>query len=737
MASSRSDTPTLFSRADRDALLAADQGNPFAVLGPHEADGGVIVRAFVPGADGVDVLATDDGALLGKLERVDDAGLFAGLIAGAALPFSYRLRASAGDHGWAFDDPYRFGPVIGELDEHLISEGTHGSLYDMLGAHCQTIEGVSGTHFAVWAPGARRVSVVGPFNHWNGRQHPMRGRGRSGVWELFLPGIGDGTAYKYEIKADDGTVQPQKADPFGFGAEIPPATASIVRDLSGHDWSDADWLSGRRARNRVDAPISIYEAQLGSWRRHEDGSHLTYRELADTLVPYVKDLGFTHLELMPISEYPFAGSWGYQPVGLYAPTSRFGTPADFRAFVDACHGAEIGLLLDWVPGHFPSDDHGLAQFDGTHLYEHADPKQGFHPDWNTLVFNYGRPEVVNYLTANAQFWLDAYHVDGLRVDAVASMLYLDYSREDGEWVPNAFGSNENLEAIEFLKNTNRTVYGADDSIMTVAEESTAWSGVSRPTDAGGLGFGFKWNMGWMNDTLAYMGRDPVHRRHHHHQMTFALHYAYSENFILPLSHDEVVHGKGSLYQRMPGDPWQKFANLRAYFGFMWGHPGKKLLFMGGEFAQDSEWNHDIGLPWHLLDDAGHGGVQALVRDLNHAYRDHGALYRKDCEPAGFSWILADAAAESILAFVRHGGPGDAPVVVVCNYTPVPRTDWRIGLPMAGRWREIINTDAADYGGSGLGNLGGVSATDEGWHGQPASAQITLPPLATVMFVPAE
>ena len=725
----------LFAPGDRAALLAADHGDPFAVLGPHRDGSGLVVRAFVPGATTLSAVVGAETEAEFPLIRCDPAGLFAGQISGANLPFAYRLKARAGEAMWTLEDPYRFGPVIGETDEHLISEGTHQALFDVLGAHCRRIEGIDGVHFAVWAPGARRVSVVGPFNDWDGRRHPMRARGRTGVWEIFLPGIGEGTVYKYEIRSRDGTVQPLKADPLGFGAEVPPATASIVRDLSGFSWSDEAWMGGRGERQRIDSPVTIYEVHPGSWRRREDGSFLSYRELAETLVPYARDMGFTHLELLPVSEHPFAGSWGYQPVGLYAPTSRFGTPEDFRQFVEACHRAELGVILDWVPGHFPADEHGLARFDGTHLYEHADPRQGFHPDWNTLVFNYGRPEVVNYLTANALFWLKTYHADGLRVDAVASMLYLDYSRQDGQWIPNAFGGNENLEAIAFLKTVNRNCYGADDTILTVAEESTAWPGVSRPTESGGLGFGFKWNMGWMNDTLAYMGRDPVHRRHHHHQMTFALHYAYSENFILPLSHDEVVHGKGSLYQRMPGDRWQKFANLRAYLGFMWGHPGKKLLFMGGEFGQDSEWNHDTGLPWHLLDDPGHAGVQRMVRDLNRAYRAHGALFRRDSDPDGFRWILPDAAAESILVFARFGGTDDLPVVVVCNFTPVPREDWRIGLPRAGRWREIINTDAADYGGSGIGNLGGMDADEEGWHGQPASAAITLPPLATLMLVP--
>ena len=726
--------PVLIAPADRDALLAADHSDPFSVLGAHPTDGGIIIRAFVPGAHGLQVTDPDSGDALADLDRIDDAGLFAGLIGGATLPFAYRLRGMAEGQSWDFDDPYRFGPVIGELDEHLFSEGTHVALYDMLGAHCRTHEGVPGVHFALWAPGARRVSVVGDFNHWDGRHHMMRPRSSTGVWEIFVPGVGAGAAYKYEIKTADGTVQPLKADPFGFGAEEPPKTASVVRDLSGFAWTDEAWRRDRWTRQRVDAPISIYEAHLGSWRRHGDGRHLSYRDLADTLVPYVKDLGFTHLELLPVSEHPFSGSWGYQPIGLYAPTSRFGTPDDFRFFIDACHRAGLGVILDWVPGHFPADEHGLAMFDGTHLYEHADPKQGFQPDWNTLVFNFGRREVANYLIANALFWLKAYHVDGLRVDAVASMLYLDYSRKAGEWVPNALGGNENLDAIDFLQRMNAIAYGTDGGIMTVAEESTAWPGVSRPTDAGGLGLGFKWNMGWMNDTLDYMHDDPVHRRHHHHKMTFAIDYAFSENFVLPLSHDEVVHGKGSLLTRMPGDSWQKFANLRAYFGFMWGHPGKKLLFMGGEMAQDTEWNHDSALPWHLLDRPENAGVRKLVRDLNRAYRDTPALHRRDCDAGGFRWILADAADESVFAFARFGEGDDPPVAVVSNFTPVPRQNWQIGLPAAGRWREIVNTDAADYGGSGMGNLGAINAVADGWHGQPAAAAITLPPLSTLMLI---
>lgn len=715
------------------ALAAADHADPFRILGMHEVDGAVIVRALLPDADRVAVIDTASGSEVAELTCRHDAGIFADRLAGHDRWFAYRLAVEWNGERVEIDDPYRFPPVLGDMDEYLISEGSHLNLYDRLGAHPMTHDGVAGTAFAVWAPNARRVSVVGDFNHWDGRRHMMRQRGASGIFEIFLPGVSDGAAYKYEIKARGGSILPLKADPVGFGAETPPNTASVVRKLDGWDWDDGEWLSRRSARNHVAAPISIYEAHLGSWKKTDGWRWLGYRELAETLVPYVKEMGFTHLELLPVSEFPFDGSWGYQPVGLYAPTSRFGTPSDFKAFVEACHAADIGLILDWVPGHFPSDAHGLGQFDGTHLYEHLDPRRGFHPDWNTLIYNYGRPEVANFLLANALYWLKSFHIDGLRVDAVASMLYLDYSRKEGEWLPNIHGGNENLEAIDFLKRMNEIVYGAVDGIMTVAEESTAWPAVSRPTDQGGLGFGFKWNMGWMNDTLAYMAREPIHRRHHHHDMTFGSMYAYSENFILPLSHDEVVHGKGSLIGKMPGDDWQKFANLRAYYGFMWTQPGKKLLFMGGEFAQESEWNHDRGLDWHLAGDGRHGGVRKLVHDLNRLYRETPALHRKDCEDGGFEWIEANAATESVYVYARFGADGDRPVVIACNFTPVPRENVRIGLPAPGRWRELLNTDANDYGGSGMGNAGGVTGEPVDWHNRPQSALVTLPPLSTVVF----
>ncbi|MGB1034028.1 MAG: 1,4-alpha-glucan branching protein GlgB, partial [Primorskyibacter sp.] len=577
-----------------------------------------------------------------------------------------------------------------------------------------------------------RVSVIGDFNTWDGRRTVMRRLGQTGVWEVFVPGVGEGTAYKYELLTPQGLLE--KADPMGFGAEHPPATASVVRDLAGYGWDDADWMQARAGINRHDQPVSIYEVHLGSWRRvGPEGRPLSYREHARDLVAYVKDMGFTHIEVMPVSEFPFDGSWGYQPVGLYAPTIRFGPPHEFRDLVDAAHQAGLGVLIDWVPGHFPSDAHGLAHFDGTALYEHADPREGFHQDWNTLIYNYGRTEVQNFLTANAVFWLEEYHIDGLRVDAVASMLYRDYSRNDGAWVPNVDGGRENYEAIALLQATNVAAYGAHPGIMTVAEESTAFPGVSAPVDAGGLGFGFKWNMGWMNDTLSYMSQDPIYRKYHHHQMTFGIQYAWTENFVLPISHDEVVHGKGSMLTKMPGDRGQQMANLRAYYGFMWGHPGKKLLFMGCEFAQPEEWNHDAQLNWEAAAQPDHAGVQRLVRDLNTLYRGAPALYATDCDPAGFEWVDGGDAENATLAFLRHGSDGDAPVLVLSNFTPVDRGPYRVGVPHAGVWREVINTDAALYGGANRGNKGGVQAVKGDHMGQPYYIDITLPGLSTLMF----
>jgi 1,4-alpha-glucan branching enzyme len=577
--------------------------------------------------------------------------------------------------------------------------------------------------------------VVGDFNAWDGRRHPMRRRGGTGVWEIFVPGAADGAAYKYEIIGAHGELLPLKADPVGFGAQHPPETASVVRDIRGYGWKDADWMAERSARNRRDRPISIYEVHLGSWKRigDQNGRPLSYREAAADLIGYVRDMGFTHIELMPLSEHPFDGSWGYQPIGLFAPTIRFGPPHEFRDLVQAAHAAGIGILLDWVPGHFPTDAHGLARFDGTALYEHADPKEGFHQDWNTLIYNYGRREVANFLVANALYWLDEYHVDGLRVDAVASMLYRDYSRKAGEWVPNIHGGRENLEAIALLQRMNTLAYGQHPGIMTVAEESTSFPKVSAPVDAGGLGFGFKWNMGWMNDTLDYIRRDPIYRKYHHHQMTFGLNYAFSENFVLPISHDEVVHGKGSMIGKMPGTWWEKCANLRAYYGFMWGHPGKKLLFMGQEFGQPSEWNHNAQVDWDAARRPEHGGIRTLVRDLNRLYRATPALHVKDCEGDGFAWIEPNDAENSVYAWIRRGGPDDPPVVVICNFTPVERRDIRLGVPAAGHWSEVLNTDAGVYGGGNRGNMGGRQAEAVASHGQPASVVVTLPPLSTLMF----
>ncbi|MEM9550625.1 MAG: 1,4-alpha-glucan branching protein GlgB [Pseudomonadota bacterium] len=718
------------------AIASGAYGDPFSVLGMHMVDGRLTVRAFHPEADMVEVLDRKTGRRLCALDRLaPDSGIFAGPVPRRKNRFAYLLRLTRGGDSWTEEDAYAFGAYLGEIDEYLLGEGTHGQLWRALGAHVVTHDGVDGVHFAVWAPNAGRVSVVGDFNGWDGRRHVMRRRGATGVHEIFMPGLGADTAYKYELIDSNGHLLPQKADPVGFGAEMPPRTASVVRDLRNYAWGDDEWMTARADHHQVDRPISVYEVHLESWRRvpHDADRPLNYRELAAELVAYASDMGFTHIELTPISEYPFGGSWGYQPIGLFAPTARFGAPDDFRALVDACHQAGLGLIIDWVPGHFPTDQHGLGRFDGSALYEHLDPKEGYHPDWNTLVYNYGRAEVSNYLIANAKFWMEEYHIDGLRVDAVASMLYRDYSRQEGEWVPNIHGGRENLEAIGFLQQMNEAVYAAYPSAMTIAEESTAFPGVCGMTSDGGLGFGFKWNMGWMNDTLRYMSEDPVHRKYHHDKMTFGLHYAFSENFVLPLSHDEVVHGKGSLLGRMPGDDWQRFANLRAYFGFMWGHPGKKLLFMGGEFAQAGEWNHEQSLDWHLLDHAPHAGIQRLVRDLNALYRATPALYEKDTEADGFRWIDGGNANDSVFSWVRHGKDGSPPVLVVANFTPVTRTGYRIGVPAPGHWAERLNTDSMHYGGSNQGNGDGVPSEPVPAHGCDQSIVMTVPPLATVFF----
>ncbi|EPX76093.1 1,4-alpha-glucan branching protein GlgB [Salipiger mucosus] len=710
-------------------LSRAEHDDPFAVLGPQGHGDARVVTAYDPGA--AQLSAVTDGALY-PLEPVPGAeGIFRGSVPGEG---AYHLRGEAGEATWEVEDPYRFGPVLGEIDEYLLGEGSHQRLWEALGAHVMVHEGTPGTHFAVWAPNARRVSVVGNFNWWDGRRHPMRRRGATGVWEIFLPGVGEGAHYRYEILGPDGQLQPRKADPVGFGSEHPPANASVVRDIRGYGWSDDAWIETRASHHDRAAPISVYEVHLPSWRRKENRRPISYVEAAEELVSYVKDMGFTHIELMPISEYPFDGSWGYQPIGLFAPTIRHGTPHEFRDLVNAAHRAGLGVILDWVPGHFPTDAHGLGRFDGTALYEHADPREGFHHDWNTLIYNYGRAEVANYLTANALYWLEEFHADGLRVDAVASMLYRDYSRREGEWVPNKDGGRENYEAISVLQRTNTAAYGTHPGILTMAEESTSWPGVSRPVDQGGLGFGYKWNMGWMNDTLEYIRRDPIYRGYHHHQMTFGLVYAFSENFVLPISHDEVVHGKGSMLGKMPGDDWERFANLRAYYGFMWGHPGKKLLFMGQEFAQGHEWNHDAEIDWNCLSDPRHEGMRLLVRDLNHLYRDTPALHVKDCDEEGFQWIGGGDSRNSVFSWLRKGGPGDPEVAVICNFTPAEQNGYRIGLPAAGRWREALNTDAGIYGGGNRGNMGAVEAEAIASHGLPASAALTLPPLSAIYLV---
>ncbi|MBF6618305.1 MAG: 1,4-alpha-glucan branching protein GlgB [Candidimonas sp.] len=628
-------------------------------------------------------------------------------------------------------DKLRYGNLLGDLDMYLIAEGRHEQLADCLGAQVMQIDGVPGTRFAVWAPNAREVTVVGDFNDWDGQRHYMYLRRECGVWEIFIPDVGPGALYKFQIRGSDGRLLPQKADPVARQTEMPPATASVVTDPAAFVWTDDAWMQGRAARHQVDAPLSIYEVHLGSWMStDEQGS--VWTTVGRRLIDYAVDMGFTHLELLPITEHPFGGSWGYQPLGMFAPSARYGTPAEFARFVDACHQAGLGLILDWVPAHFPSDPHGLVEFDGTQLYEHADPRQGFHPDWNTLIYNMGRNEVRNFLMASALEWLRRYHVDGLRVDAVASMLYLDYSREPGQWTPNRYGGRENLEAVAFLQELNQVVAERCPGALVIAEESTAWPGVTAPVSEGGLGFQYKWNMGWMHDTLRYMQYEPVHRRYHHHDMTFGMVYAYSEKFVLPLSHDEVVHGKGSLVGKMPGDSWQRHASLRAYFGFMWGHPGKKLLFMGGELAQVHEWNHDAQLDWAALDDPLKAGVQSVVRDLNALYRSTPALHGSDAVPAGFAWIIGDDQDNSVFAFLRrHGGQT---ALVVSNMTPVPRIAYRIGVPQAGRWKECLNTDAGSYGGSNMGNMGAVATSGHPSHGYDQSLALVLPPLSTLIFV---
>ena len=712
-------------------ICLASHGDPFSVLGPHATTAGqTSVRCFLPNATQVTVV-NEQNHKLGQLKE-PSSGFFEGKVKFAPTE-AYRLQVQWADGQQStLEDPYRFPLVLGDMDVWLLGEGTHLRPFEVLGAHPGAMLGVAGTRFAVWAPNASRVSVVGDFNFWDGRRHPMRLRRECGVWELFLPDVSAGSLYKFEIRTQGGDVLPARSDPYALQAEIRPATASVVGQLP----AKVSPSTQRLAANALDAPVSIYEVHLGSWRRKADDGNrwLTWDELADTLIPYAQDMGFTHLELMPVSEHPFDGSWGYQPIGLYAPTSRFGDASGFGRLVQRCHAAGIGLILDWVPAHFPSDAHGLANFDGTHLYEYADPREGFHQDWNTLIYNLGRTEVSNFLVGNALYWLERFGVDGLRVDAVASMLYRDYSRKAGEWVPNVFGGRENLEAIAFLKRVNEVVGVECPAAITLAEESTAYPAVSRPTYAGGLGFHYKWNMGWMHDTLSYMARDPIYRQHHQGEMTFGLVYAFNENFVLPISHDEVVHGKGSLLTKMPGDRWQQLANVRAFLGYMFGHPGKKLLFMGCEFAQEREWNHDQSLDWHLLSDPAHAGVQSLVRDLNTLYRASPALYQQDFVPAGFEWIDHSDAAHSVLSFVRHGHDAGTFTVVVCNFTPQVWQGYRLGVPQPGCYREVLNTDSAHYGGSNVGTpLGAANTEAVPCHGKPHSVLLTLPPLATVFF----
>ncbi|HEY4042654.1 MAG TPA: 1,4-alpha-glucan branching protein GlgB [Rhodopila sp.] len=706
--------------------------DPFSVLGPFATEVGRFVRAFLPGATGVEVVAQADGRHLGTLSPTQPEGLFMGRVEGHD---PYRFRIQWPEAIQETEDPYSFDLLLSETDLHLFNEGRLFEIAFTLGANPMVVEGVRGTRFGVWAPNASAVSVIGDFDTWDNRRHPMRLRYPSGVWELFVPRVGPGARYKFSIVAADGTRLADKADPLAKAAEAPPATASIVADPIPYVWHDETWMQSRAARHRADAAISVYEVHAASWFRPAPHQTPTWDALAERLVPYVVEMGFSHVELMPVAEHPFGGSWGYQPLGLFAPSGRFGPSEGFCRFVDACHCAGLGVIIDWVPAHFPTDAHGLARFDGTALFEHADPREGFHQDWNTYIYNFGRREVQGFLIASGVHWLEHFHVDGLRVDAVASMLYRDYSRRPGEWVPNVYGGRENLEAIGFLKHFNAVVEERCPGAITIAEESTAWPSVSRPVRDGGLGFAFKWNMGWMHDTLHYMQCDPIYRRYHHNELTFGLIYAFSENFVLPLSHDEVVYGKGSLIQKMPGDDWQRFANLRAYFGFMWGHPGKKLIFMGDEIAQWREWDHDSAIDWDLLDYPLHRGIQTLVRELNRLYRREGALHDRDSVSAGFRWVVGDDYTNSVFAFFRFGHEDGRIVLVVCNMTPVPRVGYGIGVPRAGYWRELLNTDAEVYGGANMGNGGGAESVATSMHGEAQSLFLTLPPLATIFLSP--
>jgi 1,4-alpha-glucan branching enzyme len=727
-------------QAEIASLVAGTHANPFAFLGLHKGHGGpgLTVRCFLPGAERVDLIERSKPEAPIALTRLHKDGVFAARLPKHKDTFAYQLEAVWDGQPVILEDPYRFGEILSSKEVLRFRQGQLWRAWEALGARPLVMDEVAGFAFAVWAPHALRVSVVGPFNGWDGRRHTMRKLHDGGIWEIFIPGLTSTDLYKYEIVGPDGTLQPLKADPFGLAAELRPATASRLVDAPKVVSRDDKWLAERGPRNAMDAPISVYEVHAGSFRRKpEEGDRpLTYRELGQYLIPYVTDLGFTHVQFMPLSEHPFDGSWGYQPVGMFAATSRYGTPDDFRDLVADLHEAGISVLCDFVPAHFPTDAHGLDQFDGTKLYEYADPRMGFHPDWKTNIYNFARPEVVNFLVSSGLYWLDRFKIDGLRVDAVSSMLYLDYSREAGEWVPNLYGGNINLEAVEFMRRLNEMAYGEAPGIMMVAEESTAWPGVCKPTYDGGLGFGFKWNLGWMHDTLQYLQRDPIHRAWHHGEMTFGLAYAWSENFILALSHDEVVHGKGSIFSRMAGDEWAKYANLRAYFAFMWAHPGKKLIFMGAEFGQVAEWNHNISLDWHLLDDPRHKGIQTLVRDLNALYRSLPALHQRDCYPDGFQWVQVDSADVSVFAWLRWNHDRSEKVLSISNMTPVPRPDYHVGVPHGGTWKVVLNTDAAPYAGSGYDASPIYEAEEIGWDGLSHRLTITLPPLAGLYLVPA-
>lgn len=715
-----------------DAIVGAYHSDPFAVLGPHAFEEGVVIRAFLPLADSAEVMLSSKKIFL--MEKLKEDGFFEVFLPEGQLPIHYLFRVvTYAGSVLLYEDPFAFPSTRSEFDEHLLAEGTHMKMYEQLGAHIMELNGSNGVLFSVWAPNARRVSVVGDFNQWDGRRHPMRFHPNNGIWEIFIPGIGEGSLYKFELKTRYHDYMVNKADPVGFFSELRPKNASIVWDIDRYEWQDKVWMEERTNRQEPEAPISIYEVHLGSWRRKNGWEWLTYEDLARDLVPYIQYMGYTHIELLPIAEHPFDGSWGYQVTGFFAPTSRFGTPDDFKAFVDVCHQAGIGVILDWVPAHYPKDEIGLGFFDGTHLYEHEDPRQGAHPDWGTYIFNYGRNEVSQFLISNALFWLDKYHIDGLRVDAVASMLYLDFSRQPGEWIPNRYGGRENLDAIRFIQTFNSAVENYFPDVITIAEESTSWPGVCGPVSSGGLGFTYKWNMGWMHDTLQYMKNDPVHRAFHHGTLTFSLLYAFSEQFILPFSHDEVVHLKKSMLDKMPGDVWQKFANLRLLYGYQWSHPGKKLQFMGGEFGQWREWNEAQSLDWHLLEqDSRHKGLQLLVRELNELYRNEPALFEIDYSWEGFYWIDLYDSQRSILAYGRRGNNSDDEVLVVCNFTPVVREGFRLGVTAEGTYSEIFNTDADKYGGSNVVNDIQKSAPIP-WHDQPHSIEITLPPLAVTYW----